>query len=226
MCSLLDLVVQVDLLVVTVSDWDRAVRPLLIGAGFGRHFDETCRPHKSIFDWLNPYHRPSIISQKSSLLTMFSSKVAKRKVIGSSKGDRVAKRSSSLRSTTPSSTTNSKAQKSSATEKQLVRVHYAKDCPHNDSACRIGEHWHLAARCGSTGVLLPYIWHFSNGTASIVSYKGRCKNPSCNNDCAAVRETIRRSQYRLCKNADCEDCRGVRDVLVRKAKSSSSGVWA
>lgn len=137
---------------------------------------------------------------------MFASKFAKRKVIGSTKDDRVAK-------------------KRSTTEKQLVRVHFAKDCPHNGSACRIAEHWHLAARCGSTGVLLPYIWHFSTGTASIVSYKGRCKNPNCTNDCVAVRETIRRSQYRLCKNADCEECRGVRDVMGKQAKSSS-GIWA
>ena len=178
----------------------------------------TCRPRRSTFHQV-PYRRLSIISYQPSLINMFASKFAKRKVIGSSKGDRVAKRSAS----TPSSTKNSKAQKSSATEKQLVRVHYAKDCPHNDSVCRIGEHWHLAARCSSTGVR---VWHFSDGTAAIVSYKGRCKNPNCTNDCVAVRETIRRSQYRLCKNADCEDCVAVRDVLVRKAKSSSSGVWA
>ena len=155
---------------------------------------------------------------------MFASKFAKRKVIGSTKDDRVAKKSSSLRPT-PSSTKCSKGQKSSTTEKQLIRVHYAKDCSHNNKACRIAEHWHLAARCGSTGILLPYIWHFSTGTASVVSYKGRCKNPNCTNDCVAVRETIRRSQYRLCKNADCEECQGVRDVMGKQAKSSS-GIWA
>ena len=155
---------------------------------------------------------------------MFASKFAKRKVIGN---DRVAKKSSSLRSA-PSATKRTKPQKSSTAQNhQLVRVHFAKNCPHNGSACRIGEHWHLAARCSSTGVLLPYIWHFSSGTSSVVSYQGRCKNhPNCTNDCVAVRETIRRSQYRLCRDADCEECRGVREVLHKQAKSSSSGIWA
>ena len=170
-----------------------------------------------------PLPRLSIISLKSRLLKMFASKFAQKKVIGRSKDNCVAKKSSSLGSI-PSSTKRS-AQKSSTTEKQLVRVHYAKGCPHNHSACRIGEHWHLAARCGSTGVLLPHIWHFSTGTASVVSYKGRCKNPNCTNDCVVVRETIRRSQYRLCRNAECAECRGVREAMGRKAKSSS-GIWA
>jgi len=146
---------------------------------------------------------------------MFVSKFVKKQ---SGKGDRTAnKRLPSSGSTKPT-----KVPKTSESRKQLVRIHHAATtCPHG-SKCRIGEHWHLAARCGSSigGASVPHIWHFSSTTASVVSYKGRCENPHCNNTCRVVRETIRRSQYRLCKESDCEVCRGVREKMTSQMKSS------
>ena len=153
----------------------------------------------------------SILSARRTLqvLQMFVSKFVKKQ----SKGDRPAKSSAS---TTKSSV---KVQRTSETRKQLVRIHHATDCPKDGRTCRIGEHWHLAARCGAS---VPYIWHFSAATASVVSYNGRCKHPRCDNICRLVRETIRRSEYNLCKEADCQVCRGVREKM---GQTKSSGVW-
>lgn len=143
---------------------------------------------------------------------MFVSKFVKKQ---SGKGDRPANKSSA--STTKSVV---KVQRTSgASRKQLVRIHHATNCPRDGHTCRIGEHWHLAARCGAS---VPYIWHFSAATASVVSYNGRCKHPRCDNLCRIVRETTRRSQYDLCKETDCQVCRGVREKM---GQTKSSGVW-
>ena len=141
---------------------------------------------------------------------MFVSKLVKKQ---SGKGNRPVNKSSA-------STTTVKAQRTSGeTRKQLVRIHHAMGCPKDGRTCRISEHWHLAARCGAS---VPYIWHFSAATASVVSYNGRCKHPRCDNICRLVRETIRRSEYNLCKEAACQVCRGVREKM---GQAKSSGVW-
>lgn len=151
---------------------------------------------------------------------MFVAKFVKKQ---SGKGDRLAnKKSSSTKSF-------AKVQRNTgASRKQLVRIHHAPNCPHDGHACRISEHWHLAARCGTSsstgGASVPYIWHFSSQTATVLSYTGRCpcKHPRCDNICRLVRETTRRTQYDLCIAADCQVCCGVREKM---GQTKSSGVW-